>query len=569
MLHPARNAARISKVFSVADIENAKDGSVLAIGIYDGEEYRQLRTWWEWLAFMESRVDDPRYQTVYAHNGAGWDWLSLLEWILQNNLWDTLIQTPPVMADDDLLALNVTIAGVEVSLRDSLLLFRPEKADLDTLGKAFVGRGKADLDGKLPEYWYRRNPKLFSEYLRNDCTLLYEVLCNVCDRFYALGEIGRLGITAPSTAMRVFRTRFLRGTIGTPDNAELKHALRLAYHGGRVEVFRPGFHKSVRVYDVNSMYPAVMRDTPVPTTGKAAYTKRKHFDAPGIYYVRFQQKTDRPPLLTQGGEGVYSGEGWYFTPELRRFRGTLEVMEGWVFNEYDVIFASYVDTLYAERMKDKASPMAKIAKVCLNSLYGKFAQKPEKSVLVCCGVDGLSDYIAQGKAPVEVSAEYGLYRITEPSDVPHEHVGIAGMITSEARARLWESIDAKTIYCDTDSIHTTGRITTSDRLGDFKLEFEGEGVYAGKKLYSLRNADTEKVRAKGVRVGGKMGFKLGFSDLRRIAEGASVACEFVTAPTFSNVLKGGKSCTFDRAANRATHRNRTLKATYGNRNTDD
>lgn len=563
MIHPMRPASRIDKEFVTCDIENASDGTVLAIGTYDGVEYHQHASWFDWLHFIAARTATQRYRNVYAHNGSGWDWLSLVEWLLRNSLWDTHVTRSPTMSDDDLLSLTLTVNGCNITLRDSLLLFRPEPASLEHLGQTFCGRGKTSLDDKLPEWYYHNNREAFDAYLKNDCVLLFDVLCKVHDVFFQIGSLGRLGITAPSCAMKLFRTRFLRRPIHTPTNARLKAALRNAYRGGRVEVFRPGWHPKVRVYDVNSMYPSVMRDLPLPDTGKATYCTRARFDSAGVFHVRFRQRCrNRPPLLMVGGKGSYVGEGWYFTPELRRFVGSLEVLEGWVFDSESLLFREYVDTLYPMRMKDKSSALGKLCKVCLNSLYGKWAQKPERSTLQRLGPDELDEAIANQLPVVEVSEEYSLYRVTEPCEVAHEHVGIAGMITSEARGRLWDLMDSNTIYCDTDSIHTTGVLPVDPTtLGATKLEFEGEGVYAGKKLYSLRNAKTEKTRAKGVRVGGKMGCVLGFEDLLRIARGASVACEFTTAPTFNSVLRGGRSCTFSAKVNPTTKRHRRLRNT--------
>lgn len=64
--------------------------------------------------------------------------------------------------------------------------------------------------------------------------------------------------TISSLAMSIYRSGFM------PDGAELtmakgalEHAIRQAYYGGAVDVYKP-YGESLYYYDANSLYPAAM-----------------------------------------------------------------------------------------------------------------------------------------------------------------------------------------------------------------------------------------------------------------------------------------------------------------------
>jgi len=80
-------------------------------------------------------------------------------------------------------------------------------------------------------------------------------------------EINRLGgnlkITIPSTAMDVFRRKFLKNTLKTPSVEQIKMMYK-AYYGGRTEAFKRGIFFDVNVYDINSLYPYSMVNASFP-----------------------------------------------------------------------------------------------------------------------------------------------------------------------------------------------------------------------------------------------------------------------------------------------------------------
>jgi len=141
-------------------------------------------------------------------------------------------------------------------------------------------------------------------------------------------------------------------------------------------------------------------------------------------------------------------------------------------------------------------------------------------------------------------------------------VAIAAFITSNARVKLWELIKTagKTaLYCDTDSIYMTGKLPDSmisNELGKLKLEFSGSAVFAGRKLFALKSLNNkEKIRAKGVKIGGRNGALLSYNDMLILMHGFKLRREYQTANTLKQVLTQHKApCKFET-------RHRTLQAT--------
>lgn len=583
MLRPKTPAEKIKDDFSVLDIENLPTGEVIAIGhswrengIINHRVFSNWEDWWVWLIGQADQ--STKFRTIYAHNGGGWDWLSWLQWFIAcKNYYHDGIQVGLIEAQSKLVFLDLgfmrkdernedgTRKRMTIRLCDSMYLLR---SNLDSLAKAILGRGKSESD--IEDVWraWKEDKPRFYKYLRDDCDLLLEVLEKSLDLIREkIAKIARLGITIGGCAMNIYRTipNGLKKPIFTNMEKSVEKLCREGYHGGRVEVFKHGYFPAINVYDINSLYPAAMLGTRVPITGRGAWSTNFRPDLCGCYRIRFNQnRRDIPPvLLGKGGNGAYESEGVFYTPEISLFkkidpRGKCEIVEGFVFMESAFIFHEYVTRLYALRLEDKKSAISLLAKFLLNSLYGKWGQKNERKKLVV--FDSAEEaYLADieaaslGKKLEPLERDSLLYAETEEIDVEHAHVGIAGMITSKARAILYETIlraDPRTVvYCDTDSIHTTGKLLDaliSDELGALKLEAAGEGVYCGKKLYAIREGDKCKVRAKGISVGGKHGFDLTFDHLISLLNpGATVSTSFARPATFRGVLAGDQSCRLD------------------------
>jgi hypothetical protein len=580
MLKPLPQHETATANFVVCDIENNPDGSVIAIdtafriGSVDANGsdivHHQHKTWDDWWSFIRSlALGAEKWRTIYAHNGTGWDWLSFAGWLLDNELPEARSMTA-VMAGSRLIVLTVVIEKrCTIRLVDSVHLL---KSGLDELSKKFLGSGKVDTGGLLPHELLAENPARFYEYLRGDT----EKLLLILERVFRIirdkvAKIDTLGVTIASTALKIYRTGYQKEIITIPFNANLKSFLREAYKGGRVEVFKQGQYQKVWVYDINSLYPSVMREQAVPVTSEGYWCNAYAPGFCGVYRIRFrQERKDCIPFFVVNGSGSYEGEGVYFSPEIEYFRrcglGTFEVIEGFIFQDCSVIFREFVDTLYELRMEDKDGPLGIICKWLLNNLYGKFGQRSEREKIIAVhSFDDLYEMVKDEADLYQIDPDRSIWRMLEDCTVAFEHVGIAGMITSAARVKLYEGFSNvgfdNVVYCDTDSVHSIRSMVDNvgSAIGQFKLEFEGEGVYAARKLYALRNGVSgTKVRAKGVRTVSEadrkkkadnpryelLGADLSYDDIASLLDDKVLSCSYKTPASAREALNGKPTCTF-------------------------
>jgi len=563
MLNPLEPSEHSSADFVVCDIENDSTGAVIDIDTCWRDQltgdivhirHANWREFWDWIKPLARK--ERKFRTIYAHNGGGWDWLSLADELLRELTTDK-DAVSAVVAGSSMIVLSVRVSKYYTfRLCDSLQLLR---SGLDKLADQFLGRGKIDLGGRLPEQVKKDDPELYDRYLNWDTESLLLVLETALNTLREnVAKIDNFGITIGSTAMKVFRTVGIETPITIPWDTKLKDLLREGYKGGRVECFNSGVFDSVYVYDINSLYPSVMLQYSVPISDRGEWTTRFNSKGCGVYRIRYRQLNKRiPAVMIDGGVSSYEGVGVFFTPEIALLLevdklASIEVIEGFEFFDCEHIFADYVSKLYQLRKDNPDTPLSLLCKFLLNSLYGKFGQNPQREQLIHVkDFDNLYELI-QDSASVTVLDEHkGIFQVSASSDCAFEHVGIAGTITSNARVKLYRGLlEAKNglVYCDTDSVHTTKPISdslVSMELGDFKKEFEGAGAYAGKKLYALRDRNgKEKIRAKGVSVGGRNGQRLSFDDLCRVVNGEQIQCEFFRPATVRQVFAGQSPCVF-------------------------
>jgi hypothetical protein len=187
---------------------------------------------------------------------------------------------------------------------------------------------------------------------------------------------------------------------------DIERDIRNSYTGGSVEVFIPHnrienifskLFKKLYYYDVNSLYPTIMANTPMPVGKPIAFEGdiRNVFpDAYGFFYCQITSPDhlDHPLLQrrietsegirTEAGLGTW--HGWVYSLEMdnaMKFGYQFEILNGYQF-EKGYIFKDYVEKMYNLRLKyDKGDPMNLIAKLLMNSLYGKFGMRMERTLV--------------------------------------------------------------------------------------------------------------------------------------------------------------------------------------------
>lgn len=266
-----------------------------------------------------------------------------------------------------------------------------------------------------------------------------------------------------------------------------------AYKGG-ISYLKPEYEDkeihNIKVYDVNSLYPWVMHDCPLPY-GYARYTTDKPKDDE-LYFIHFKAefyvKRNKFPFLQIKNTPRYVNnqfilysngyEDLYMTSvDYKNFKNNYKVLdetepEYLVFNSQVGLLAPHVD-YWMEKKKyyqEQGMPfMRYIAKTFMNGFYGKTAMRTSRENVVPL-FDTEEDQVSYSK---KVTSEI------EPVYVPY-----GAFVTSWARDKLinaaltmWDDF----IYCDTDSIHCfdNGNVNIEVHptdLGKWKDETE-KGAY--------------------------------------------------------------------------------------------
>ena len=284
------------------------------------------------------------------------------------------------------------------------------------------------------------------------------------------------------------------------------------------------------------MYPYIMANTSFPTSYVGHWTTCYNPEATAIWKCRVSEYPGLPftfdsdlRTLSNSGTFILDTDTINYLSNITK----VELLYGYEYFHVGDIFHYYQD-LYNKRVQsqlsgDKANSFA--LKVVLNSLYGKFGQKDESRVIT--GYDRVLEESLIEQCVEYKTNEYFLF-YNEEKHQKHAFPIISSLVTLRARLLLRTYSDlVPVVYCDTDSLHVPIQyeLPTSTDLGALKLEFSGEGIYIGKKLYSLE----EKLVHKGVRKG-----SIQKDDYFKMLNGEPVTANFIGFPTVRDILQLGK-----------------------------
>ena len=544
---------------TVLDIETSQTGECIGVGMAwlqrETVHYISAPNWDAWYIHYRRIYLDAdketrsRLKTIYAHNGAKFDWLHFAIWAKNKEILSDLacVQSGSMVHGVNL-ALRLDGERFILRLRDSLRLL---PTGLKSLAKTFnVPMQKLEVDPTKMVELLRDNPKMFWEYLEHDVFALQQVLTKFWEMIYSIaGNIGTLPMTLPSLAMRLFRMN-LGYSIACTNADRLKVHERLSYFGGRTECFYPGEYDAINIYDINSQYPYAMLTGEFPISYVGEWV-RGYDGKHGIYHASFSQPAHTLPcmpiLANNSLSFQHEGTGYFTQPEIEQLLsigGDVQIHDGYVYHHTANPFKEFVSTWYdikkqAELTGDEG--LRYTSKILMNSLYGKFGQQEYGYNIEIPKEGGIQQLIDSGTEFREVGdcVVIGRYR---PSATTF--VAIASYVTSYARTILYRHMKVATelgnrvVYCDTDSLHLLGDtpLPTSPELGDLKLEYTGSAVYIGKKLYTL--PDINKVKAKGI--GREARETLSVEDFRDMLNGATRKVSFPVFPSPLEVLSGNR-----------------------------
>jgi len=254
---------------------------------------------------------------------------------------------------------------------------------------------------------------------------------------------------------------------------ELDKEIRLAYRGGFTWVNDRFKNKELGegiVFDVNSLYPSQMYIRPLPYGMPLYFDGEYEHDDEYPLYVQhlrceFELKDNKIPTIQPKGHRFFIGreneylkdsEGEIFDLYVTNIDLELikehyhlydvEYINGWKFRSKTGIFKDFIDKWMYVKTHEKGAKKL-LAKLMLNSLYGKFGTNPKVTGKVpYLKEDGSCGYTLPKDENGNVIDEY-----KNPVYIP---MGV--FVTSWARYTTITTAQKcfnRIIYCDTDSIH--------------------------------------------------------------------------------------------------------------------
>ena len=181
----------------------------------------------------------------------------------------------------------------------------------------------------------------------------------------------------------------------------------------------------------------------------------------------------------------------------------INILWGYTFSPVN-IFKEYVDTLYGLRLNyPKSDPMNYIAKILLNSLYGRFGMDDNFTEVSVIHMDFYNDFENKYLDNIKSSIKLGEYYLIEfaydKNQIENEQtthnisIGVASAITAYARIEMSQfknNSDINLYYTDTDSVYVDkplpDHLIDSKILGKLKLEnICKKAIFLSPKVYCL------------------------------------------------------------------------------------
>lgn len=501
---------QLSRAVLVADFETTtdpKDCRIWAWGVASLTDPEHVLMGTDMATFINRlSIEDS---ICYFHN-LGFDGKFILDYImkhgyvhvetdqntpLERNTFKTLISSM-----GKFYSMNVCWSnGVKTEFRDSV---KKLPMSVRRIAKAFKleeSKGELDYDAYRPVGHVITEEE--AEYIRKDVVIVAKAMQEVHNN-------GMTKLTVASDAMaeykRIMGTKSFQ-TLFPVFSSTMDAEIRRAYRGGFTYA-DPRFSGrqvgSGLVLDVNSLYPSVMRYQPLPygepdfVDGIVHPTEQNPLT---IFSVTFTAKIkpNHIPCIQIKGASVFSpteylseikdpvtlmvtGVDWalyndHYDIKVQEYGG------GWRFKCAEGFFDTYIDK-WSEIKAASTGGKREIAKLHLNSLYGKFASNPNVT----------------GKYPV---LEDGAVRLRLGADATRNPVYTATgvFITSYARdltIRAAQDNYSVFAYADTDSLHLMQDELPSSleihpsKLGAWKHEYNFDSAfYIRAKAYLERHPD--------------------------------------------------------------------------------
>ena len=271
-------------------------------------------------------------------------------------------------------------------------------------------------------------------------------------------------------------------TINDISEKVLKYAYS-SFYGGHFEILKRGYFDKVYSYDIKSAYPSIIAELIDFNKGKWDKVDALHESAHSGFYlckIESMEKNFSPFMQKIGGSqglNVYPNGKFkqYLTKEeiefyrLRFPNNSIKIENGYEFYPKNEVkpFKEEIERLYHWKETEQDKDIKYCVKIILNSLYGKTIQ-----------VSGTGNQTGKLFNPI-----------------------YAAKITAGARIKILDLAMQKpenVISFSTDSVCCNEKLNVplNPKLGEFQLDFNGEGVFIMSDVYHLWDLEQKKEKSK-------------------------------------------------------------------------
>ncbi|NP_862323.1 hypothetical protein BrnaMpl_p1 (mitochondrion) [Brassica napus] len=463
-------------------------------------------------------------KSIYFHNMSKFDGIILMKYYII--FYQDKYNIKALMRNNCLYQLSIYNKGNNLLLYKYMDSLKVLPGTLNNLGKAICpelgSKGSVNHESVKEDNLKFRKSELI-DYMIQDIRLLGGIMCKIQANYFRQFDIGITEVlTISSLALLIYRMKYYDMDvfpIYIPSRNE-DNFIRRGYYGGHSDVYiKKG--ENLNYYDVNSLYPYVMKEYPMPGGQPTWHSDFNGKDLNELFgfieaYVECPTHIHKPFLpykehdILRFPTGIWVGV--YFSEELKLAKSlgyTIIPIKGYLYEKNDKMvspFKIFVESLFEKRIEAKKNgdeAMSYVYKTIMNSLYGRFGINPKSLITEICDKKRYDSLVKN------IDIEYGMhledsyylvryYINTELSDDSkwnpprNSAVQLSAAITAYARIYMYKYISrSDCYYTDTDSVvlqdSLPDEMISSSELGKFKLEhYEIEGIFLAPKSYILK-----------------------------------------------------------------------------------
>ena len=518
---------------------------------------------------------------IYLHNLSKFDGFFLIKYLAIIGIVD------PIIHKGKIISINFNLNSNKITFMDSYLMLPSSLKKLSESFKISNPKGifpvlfnNVNYIGEVPHIKYFNNltDKEYNNYKNNfsclseatskgnnsswnfkmesikycelDCISLFQILSKFNQLIFNQFNINiNKYPTLPSLSFAIFRTHYNKEEKMHMLSGQVYNDIKKSYTGGAVDMYIPKNPngKKLYAYDVNSLYPYVMNNCKLPI-GSPTYFEGDITltdpDAFGFFNCKITCPDNlKHPIIqthikTSDGIRTIAPVGTWndmlFSEEIKnakKFGYTFEILSGYTFKS-DFVFKDFITDLYQLRTNyDKSDPMNYIAKIIMNSLYGRFGMDDNFTLTTVISKEDYSNFEKLNPNNIldviTLGDNYLLNTKNSQSElntnldngfeVHNINISTASAIllpmrvyeqrTSYARIHMSQfknNPDYNLYYSDTDSIYIDKELDSSlvnnSILGKMKLEAViDKAIFIAPKVYGYTTIDNKTIiKVKGL-----------------------------------------------------------------------